>query len=122
MKIRIRGNSIRLRLTQSEVAAFGRTGQIVEHTEFAPGQRLTYPLRSCPRAAEMHATFADGTLTVAMPAALAREWVRGEEVEVYGSQPAGPGAALGLTVEKDFQCLHGEGEPDADAFPHPLAV
>ncbi|WP_375587860.1 DUF7009 family protein [Flagellimonas aurea] len=38
MKIRIKGNSIRFRLTQSEVKQLSETGSIIETTEFGPSK------------------------------------------------------------------------------------
>jgi hypothetical protein len=34
----------------------------------------------------------------------------------------GKSGPLHILVEKDFQCLHGDAETNADAFPNPLAL
>ncbi len=46
MKLRIHGNSLRLRLNQAEVAQFSKTGYIEEALEFGTGARFTFSLES----------------------------------------------------------------------------
>lgn len=42
MKLRIQGNSLRLRLTQKEVAQLRDRGHVKSFIEFAPGHSLVY--------------------------------------------------------------------------------
>ena len=44
MKLRIQGNSLRLRLTQKEVALVRNRGLVESLIEFAPGRSLVYLL------------------------------------------------------------------------------
>ncbi len=44
MKLRIRGNSVRLRLTRGEVEDFDREGRVEDAAQFGPGARLAYAL------------------------------------------------------------------------------
>lgn len=119
MKLRIQGDSIRLRLTQPEVAHFAADGYVEGTTHFGPGRTLTYALRSSD-AAELSAEFGDDTLTVFAPRAWVAPWADSERVGFEGTQNAGGGCTLALLVEKDFECLHKR--PDEEgAFPHPLA-
>lgn len=46
MKLRIEGNSIRLRLTQPELSRFGATGRVEETLRLADGRRLVYALHA----------------------------------------------------------------------------
>ncbi|MEQ1764007.1 MAG: hypothetical protein ABL984_12795, partial [Pyrinomonadaceae bacterium] len=65
MKLRIRGNSVRLRLTQSEVDQLSRTGKISESVEFgvaSPG--FSYQLSSTADDTTMRATFEDDCLNI----------------------------------------------------------
>lgn len=48
MKLRIQGNSLRLRLTQKEVGLVRNHGLVESHIEFAPGRSLTYLLEGSP--------------------------------------------------------------------------
>lgn len=118
MKIRIKGNSVRLRLTQSEVKTFAATGLVTEKTYFSPANVLTYAVKAAP-VAELSATFEQNTVTVLMPTAAAKKWTETEQVGTENLFSTGSDT-LKILVEKDFSCLVVRpGEDDADAFPHP---
>ena len=57
MKLRIQGNSLRLRLTRNEVAQLHDGGRVESSIEFGPGRTLTYALESAPHAASVIASF-----------------------------------------------------------------
>ena len=119
MKLRIHGNSIRLRLNRREVAQFASTGQIAETVEFGPNQRLRYGLESSPDAAGPEARFSGSDIMVVLPANAAREWGETERVSVQGDQTLGTGKSLAILVEKEFRRLHGA-TLDPDLYPNPL--
>jgi hypothetical protein len=53
---------------------------------------------------------------------MARRWAEGAEVSLEGSVAgAGGRGAVSVLIEKDFQCLHGSPEDQADCFPNPRA-
>lgn len=119
MKLRIRGNSIRLRLGQSETAMLARGETVEESTDLGPGQKFVYAV-AAGDAEAITASFAGGRLEVAIPHARAAEWAAGDEVSLAASQPAGTGGELSILIEKDFACLKPrEAEEDRDTFPHP---
>lgn len=119
MKLRIKGASIRLRLTRSEVAGFGETGVWAEETPM-PGGRLRYMLQRDEAAEAMHAAWsADGTLTVFVPAAMAAMWTTTEEVTLRGEVSLTDGTLTKLLVEKDFACKDNTEEDQTDNYPHP---
>lgn len=121
MKLRLRHNSIRLRLSKSEVQQLRDQWRIEERIEFGAGTPpLVYALVSSTEAVEMHAEWSGQVLTVEAPRELVDDWCGSNEVGMTGEQPAGS-LALKILVEKDFQCLENRGEEDADAFPHPHA-
>jgi hypothetical protein len=117
MKLRVQGNSIRLRLSRREVALFGEAGRVEDRVEFGLGAALVYALErsddAAPRA-ELH----DSVLRVLLPQAVAREWATSDQVGVEGAH-----GGLTIVVEKDFKCLHKPGGlvEDEDGFPNPLA-
>jgi hypothetical protein len=117
MKLRIRGNSIRLRLTRSEVDRFAEDGRVEESVDFGPGKpKFGYALRSAPAAAEPYAGFTDNTITIFVPEAEARDWVGSERVGIESAEESG----VRVLVEKDFACLQVRaGESEDDAFPNP---
>ena len=116
MKLRIEGNSLRLRLTQKEVARV-RHGQPVESfIEFAPGRSLVYRLEGWVSAETMAATFDGSAVRVTIPMEQMTEWVESDQVGVEAVSQTG----VQLLVEKDFQCLHRSAELEPDAYSYPL--
>jgi hypothetical protein len=115
MKLRMHGNSLRLRLNRAEVASLAETGRVEEVVQFAPNVAFRYALETEPDGDAPRALCGDGGIRVLVSAAAAREWATTERVAISGEQ-----ATLNILVEKDFQCLHGESVLDADAFPNPL--
>ena len=118
--MRVRGNSIRLRLTRGEVAEFGKTGLVEETIEFGGENELVYALESKPGAETVTAEFEDSRIVVTVPRARAEAWAGSNEIGIEAEQPLGGGKRLRLLIEKDFACLESrEGGEDADTFPHP---
>lgn len=117
MKLRIQGNSLRLRLTQKEVAELRASGRVESSIEFAPGRALVYVLEGSPDALSVSANFDGRAIVVTVPEQALTEWIEGEQVSIEGP----PQASLRLLIEKDFQCLHKPEHVDPDAYPHPLA-
>jgi hypothetical protein len=120
MKLRIKGDSLRLRLTQGEVSALEKQGVVEDRVRFGGGAALTYRLRRDPAAGAISASYTDGTLEVRLPERAALAWCASNEVTLQGAQPAAADAELRIVVEKDFACLTArEGEDESDNFPNP---
>ena len=121
MKLRIKGPTLRLRLTQSEIRALLEEGVVEERVPFASGVDLVYRLKRDAAAREIAASFRNGVVEILIPEGEAREWCSSELVTLAHEQ-ALPDGALRVTLEKDFACLASrEGEDEADNFPHPEA-
>ncbi len=117
MKLRIRGNSIRLRLTQGEVQTLAEKGRVEDAIAFAPGSRLVYALAF---GGSLGAKLEGSRVEVTLPAAQGKEWASSTRVGLEGEQPIAGGEPLRILVEKDFACLHPrKGEDDRDAYPNP---
>jgi hypothetical protein len=120
MKLRIRGNSIRLRLSQGEVSSLIAEGTVRESAHFsaAPTDRLTYSVQLSPSASAPSASY-HGDLLVVLPSALAAQWANSDEIGITYAQFLGHGSYLRIVVEKDFRCLQPRpGEDETDNFPH----
>lgn len=125
MKIRIRGNSLRLRLTQSEVEAFYQNGFYEESCNFSleNDQQLKYRLERNSSLNNPSAQMDKGTISVYLPAEEANRWASGNEVGIEYLKNPGTEHELRILVEKDFQCLKPRAEEDeADNFPNPQAL
>lgn len=117
MKLRIRGNSVRFRLTRGELDALRDSGRVEEHTEFPFSGTLTYAVCVDDAANALAASFENAELRVTLPRALLNCWLAPQEVGVSGAQNLPGGSSLALLLEKDFPCLTPRaGEEDSDAF------
>ena len=121
MKLRIHDNSIRLRLTRSEVARFASAGKLESAVEFGPSpdQRMRYALESSAQVTGPQVRFGDQRLCILLPAATAKEWTGGDRVAVAGHQDLKDERQLDILVEKEFRRLHGA-KFDPDLYPNPL--
>ena len=115
MKIRIKGNSLRYRLTRTDIDTFIKRGQLQEQANFG-GNVLTYAIESS-NADELSATFENNTITLYMPFTMAAEWTVTDRVGYENRTPE-----FYLLVEKDFQCLDNVEEDQSDNYPNPLAA
>ena len=120
MKLRIRDNSVRLRLARGEVDALRDHGLVTARTGFPGSREFRYAIESSPASVNPGAFFSDNTLTVRLPETMVLGWANSAQVSIVGEQRLDDGTPLAILVEKDFACLAPrEGEDEADLFPHP---
>jgi hypothetical protein len=124
MKLRIRGDNMRLRLKRGEVDLLAAGISIVEATHF-PNAVLTYRLDVSTDSA-ISATFDNGNLSVSLPKSKVLIWASTDEVSLFAEQKVPGFNALSLLIEKDFKCLepghHRDCQDDDDTFPHPSTL
>lgn len=120
MKIRIRGNSVRFRLSRSEVNIFGKEGYIEEQTEFG-NECFVYAVQKS-NGNEIQASF-DGTkITMLVPEDILKKWTETQVVGFDNVIDLGEGKELYLLLEKDFKCLDETNEDQSDNYENPLAA
>src|ERR1700691_5010729 len=100
MKLRIHGNSLRLRLSQSEVAQFSKTGFVEDSIQFAPGASFAYALESLSSLKAPQALYANGWLRIQVPGTEAMQWVTSDRVGISGDQLVDSGKRLSILIEK----------------------
>ena len=105
MKLLIQGNTLRLRLSQSEVAQFSKTGFVEDSIQFAPGASFAYALESSSSLSAPQALYANGCLRIQVPRADSTDWACSDRVGIAGERPLESGKHLSILIEKDFQCL-----------------
>ncbi len=112
MKLRIKGNTIRLRLTKPEVEQFQKKGYLEEVTDFGARQ-FTYAVNRLRDAVEMTADFADGILIVHVPGDAADEWFNDDtRVGIESTTDLDGIRTLFIAVEKDFKCVGRDGNAE----------
>jgi hypothetical protein len=119
MKIRILDNSIRLRLSQSEVSQLDEKGVVLCTTRFSPTTELHYAIQNFD-GDHIHATFESNEIKVLVPSSLVRSWANSNEISLSAQVPIDTQSILKILVEKDFKCLsERKGEDESDLFPNP---
>jgi len=121
VKLRIHGNSLRLRLNRSDVERLRETGICTESLRFGPGSQLSYMLEASPQATLIEVEYGENCIRVVLPRDMAQAWVGSDQISLCRER-AEPGRPS-LLIEKDFQCLHRKetANDEADAFSNPSA-
>ena len=121
MKLRIKGNSLRLRVTPSDIEQLLRDGAIQEHVQFTanPKDRLTYEVISSPSEPAATVAYRSGNITVTLPELHLKTWAGSDDVGVYTDIALGDGQVLSVAIEKDFACLDLSDAENEDTFPNP---
>ncbi len=118
MKLRIHGDSLRLRLNRSDVDQFRTSGVCAASLRFDSSSQLTYTLETSSQLTVMEVRYLQDCIRVMLPLDMAQEWAGSDRISLSLNRAGGPS----LLIEKDFQCLHrDETNPGdaADAFPNP---
>lgn len=145
MKLRIRDNSIRLRLTRSEVKRLEKANDPEARVQskicFGPeiGQSLTYCIEVDAGVSKIQAEYNPGidptnsqttsqpnsmgtTILIKIPETLALEWASTDRIALQGEQSVSENEVLHILIEKDFFCLkprQHECEDESDMYPNP---
>ncbi len=123
MKLRLKGDSIRVRLDRRDLERLVATGQVDDAVHFDPSQRFPTPSRCSPAArGRPEALYGEGRITIRIDSADAAAWLASDQ---RGFRPpcspcllAGdPRAAReGLRLQRPPP---GDEADDAYAFPNP---
>src|SRR5260370_18716811 len=107
MKLRIKANSLRLRLTRSELMRLIDTGHIEETIYFSSNEqsRLTYALQHEPDLISATLRYQTPEVGVVLPTEDATAWAESNHVGIYARFDLGSVGALAIIVDKDFACL-----------------
>lgn len=114
MKIRIKGNSLRYRLTRTDVARLDKEGYLEEQSNF-PGNPLIYALQ-LTEGEVLTSSFIDNKITLSMSHKMIAEFIQSDKVGFNNHD-----GDMDLLVEKDFTCLDNVAEDQSDNYPNPLA-
>ena len=119
MKLRIKDNSIRLRLTQTEVERIGNGDQIHNNLNFPGGERVSYLLVGSA-VEDPEIEYKDNRISISIPTEILTKWANSDEVSLLYELSLDHENVLKLLIEKDFACLTPrEDEDESDLFSHP---
>jgi hypothetical protein len=120
MKLRIRGNSIRIRVSKSELAEIEESGSAQDMVRFSPRSTLRYRVDVKP-GGRAEVEFDGAQLRIAVPNEHVARWLDPDQVSIEAEQDDGDGGVLKILIEKDFACLAPRSsEDDSDLFDNPL--
>ena len=121
MKLRIKGDSLRLRLAQGEMRALAEQGEVADRISFPGGATLGYRLRIDHKSSDISISYESNLIDIRVPKALSERWYGTDLVTLSASQKTA-GGELRIVLEKDWACLAPRaGEDESDNFPHPEA-
>jgi hypothetical protein len=123
MKLRIQGNSLRLRISRSDLTRFLETGLFEETVYFGreAGAELTYALARDNSRQAVDVESLPHRVEVIIPGEAAQTWATTDQVGISADIDLGTRGTLSVLIEKDFACLDRSAEDNADSFPNPLA-
>lgn len=123
MKLRVKSDSLRLRVSRSELARLQAGGRVEETVHFGAARdaTLTYALEIAPQASPVRVRYQSQEVTVLLSEEQARLWAKDGEIGVYTSIVINAEISLEVIVEKDFACLDRSDEDNSDTFANPHA-
>lgn len=114
MKIRIKGNTLRYRLTKSDITRLCNEGCLEERTAFA-GKTLVYAIETKDNDTEgLSADFIGDNIVLRMTRSMIDELTHTDRVGF--EDRSGP---VHLLIEKDFVCIDRVEEDQSDNYPNP---
>lgn len=122
MKIRMKENSLRLRVARSEIVRLLKDGLIRETIRFAasPEASFTWTLETgTPENAATTVRYTPGHVAVVVAPAEMQLWQQEDQVGIYTRMDASGKEPLEVIVEKDFACLDGSDSDNTDTFANP---
>lgn len=120
MKLRIHHNSLRLRLSRTDIERLMQTGVVEESTLLGGAIPFAFRLLVDSYARKIRTgRYAHG-IQVRLPEDIALTWSSSDQVGISAVETHPGGRETTVLIEKDFSCLKPrQGEGDEDAFPHP---
>ena len=119
MKLRIKGDSLRLRLARGEMRTLAERGEVEDGVAFPGGAALRYRVRLDNNKQEISVSYNSNLIEILVPRALSERWCGTELVTLSATETIATGE-LRIVLEKDWACLAPrEGEDESDNFPHP---
>jgi hypothetical protein len=122
VKLRLQFNSIRFRLKRSEVEQFAQTGRLEEEIFLGTSgdEIFRYILESTGAVSTTRALLTPRAVIVQVPPDTVMRWVSTDQIGIEGEQAVDNQTSLRILIEKDFACIDGNDEQNADTFPNPI--
>ncbi len=119
MKLRLKENTLRIRLSMTEVETLVGTRKISSRTAF-PGSNFLETKISLTDVKLAQVYFENGCIDIALPQNMLNEWQINDQVGFQWAVSLDDGNELSILIEKDFRCLtERPGEDEVGLYPNP---
>ena len=122
MKLRIKGSSIRLRLTKAEVAECQANQYLADSVDLPGGKGFQYAIKGIDQP-EIEVEW-EHHLCIGVPRDILRAWSSTQDqIGIYRDLSIDETRTLRLVIERDFKCLDQRvGENEDDLFTNPKSI
>ena len=123
MKLRLKGSTLRLRVTRSELVRL-QAGQRIEETVLFPNSSdasLRYTLEVGSHSQPVQVAMLSYQIVVSISEDQLTSWSGEHQVGIYASLPVSEETNLEVAIEKDFACLDLSDRDNQDTFANPMA-
>ena len=118
MKLRIKGNSVRLRLSKTEVEKLAVANYLEELTPFG-NNTFVYALQVKHIGDDLSADFDGSRITVFIPEIFIKDWAVNDVTGFNATMKVSDEESLHILVEKDFKCLDEQTGDEQDNYENP---
>jgi len=119
MKLRIRENSLRLRVSKADLEIFEKDKKVKATINFPNNSKMDYYL-IWGNDDDFKSTFDGSSIITEVPQQVGKRWLQPDEVTIDHYVSLENNIQLRLLIEKDFQCLtKRKDEDESDLFPNP---
>lgn len=118
MKIRIKGDSIRYRLTKTDVADLKDKGEVHETTQVHSDTVFNYRLRRTAEEKNVRVVYDLSGFTILLPEEQASTLTDTAEIGIYATIDNDK-SGLKIVIEKDLKCLDETEEDQSDMYENP---
>jgi len=119
MKLRIKGDSLRMRLSQGEVDILIEAESVSDVINFG-NAKLTYQLIFTDTT-KASAMYDNDCVSIYIPKQIGIRWASSDQVSIEETIPLDDGSSLSILMEKDFKCLTDRpNEDESDLFENPI--
>ncbi len=122
MKIRILHNSIRFRLSKTELTLLIKEGRVEDIVSFGPDQTLIYRLSVHRDILIVTPSYTSGLIEISIPASFMAKFETEDFTGIYSNYPNGQESHLAIKIEKDYKCLTPRDEDESDLFQNPASL
>jgi hypothetical protein len=121
MKIRIKGNHLRFRLRQYDLATLCNSGSVIERIEFGEtaDEQISFSLQ-ISNDEKMGIVYKNNRVHILIPKNVLDEWTNTEQVGIAADLATGMNRTVSVLIEKDFACLDATEEDNTGTYPNPL--